>query len=209
MRCTAKADDSKEENLMKTTTERAKIEKMALLALLTALVAILSYLGGFIKIGGFASISLTLIPVVLGAATCGPLAGAWLGAVAGLIFFTTADAMFWFGMSIPGTVITVMIKGIAAGLLAGVTYNLLKNVNKYLAVIVSAIVCPVVNTGLFIGGCFIFFMDAVNNGAAAEGLSVGAYIILFYVGLNFVFELIANIILSPSVYRLIEFRNKK
>lgn len=208
MRCTAKADDSKEDNLMKTTTERAKIERIALLALLTALVAILSYLGGFIKIGGFASISLTLIPVVLGAATCGPIAGAWLGAVSGLIFFTTADAMFWFGMSIPGTIITVMIKGIAAGLLAGVTYNLLKNVNKYLAVIVSAIVCPVINTGLFICGCFIFFMDAVNNGAVAEGLSVGAYIILFYVGLNFVFELIANIILSPSVYRLIEFRKK-
>ena len=54
-------------------------ERLVLLALFTAFVAILSYFGGFIKIGGLASISLTLIPVVLGAALCGPWAGAWLG----------------------------------------------------------------------------------------------------------------------------------
>ena len=47
-----------------------------LLALLTAIVAVLAYFGGFIKIGGLASISLTLIPVVLGSAMLGPVAGA-------------------------------------------------------------------------------------------------------------------------------------
>ena len=92
---------------------------LTLLALLTALVAILSYMGGFVKIGSLASISLTLIPVVLGAALCGPWSGAWLGGVAGAVFFITPDAAFWFGLSIPGTVITVMIKGIASGLFAG------------------------------------------------------------------------------------------
>ena len=195
---------------MQTTTKAGtQAQRIALMALLTALVAVLSYFGGFIKIGGFASISLTLIPVVLGAAILGPLTGAWLGAVSGIVFFATADAMFWFGLSLPGTIITVMLKGIMAGLCAGLVYKLLEKVNRYLAVIVSAIVCPVVNTGLFILGCFIFFMDTIKGGAAAEGLSVGAYIILFYVGLNFVFELIANIILSPSIYRLIEFRKKK
>ena len=60
-------------------------EKTVMLALFTALVALLPYLGGFIKIGGLASISLTLIPVVLGAALCGPLSGAWLGGVSGIV----------------------------------------------------------------------------------------------------------------------------
>ena len=94
-----------------------RIKNLTFMAVFTALVAILAYLGGFIKIGGLASISLTLIPVVLGAALCGPSAGAWLGAVAGAVFFMTADSAFWLGLSIPGTIITVMVKGILSGLL--------------------------------------------------------------------------------------------
>ncbi len=188
---------------------RAQIERLALMALLTAMVAVLAYFGGFIKIGGFASISLTLIPVVLGSALCGPWAGAWLGGVAGLVFFATPDAAFWFSLSIPGTIITVMIKGILAGFCAGLVYKLLQKVNCYLAVIVSAVVAPVVNTGIFLLGCGVFFMDAVNGGAAAEGMSVAAYLIVFFVGLNFVFELLTNIILSPTILRILNIRNKK
>ncbi len=180
--------------------------RLALLALLTALVSILAYFGGFIKIGGLASISLTLIPVVLGAALCGPAAGAWLGAIAGIVFFATPDAAFWFGMSVGGTVVTVLVKGALSGLLAGLTYRALEKTNRYLAVILAAIVCPVVNTGIFILGCFIFFKDVVTAGAAGEGMSVGMYILIFYVGLNFVFELLSNIILSPTVVKLISIK---
>lgn len=183
-------------------------EKLVLLALFTALVALLSYLGGFIKIGGLASVSLTLIPVVLGAALCGPFAGAWLGGVSGAVFFMTADAAFWFGLSIPGTIITVLIKGIAAGLLAGLVYKLLERKNRYLAVIAAAIVAPVVNTGLFLVGCCIFFMDTVNAWAIGEGMSAGAYLIVFFVGLNFVFELLFNVIFSPAIVKLISLRKK-
>lgn len=188
--------------------QRASIQRLTLLALFTALVALLAYLGGFIKIGGFASISLTLIPVVLGAALCGPLAGAWLGAVAGAVFFMTADAAFWLGLSVAGTIITVMVKGIASGLLAGVVYKLIEKKNRYVAVMTAAVVCPVVNTGIFLLGCFVFFMDAVTSGAATEGLSIGSYIIIFFVGLNFVFELLTNIILSPAIVRLLNIRKK-
>ena len=201
MRATAK------EKKMKTNSrQRMSTEKLVLVALFTALVAILSYFGGFIKIGGFASISLTLIPVVLGAALCGPLAGAWLGGVSGAVFFLTADAAFWLGLSIPGTIITVMLKGILAGLCAGLVYKLFERFNRYVAVMVSAVVCPVVNTGIFIIGCFIFFMDTVNAGATAEGLSVGAYILIFFVGLNFIFELISNLIFSPVIVRLLDIK---
>ncbi len=188
---------------------RKQTEKLALMALLTALTAVLAYLGGFIKIGGLASINLTLIPVVLGAALLGPLAGAWLGGVSGVIFFTTADSVFWLSLSIPGTILTVMAKGILAGLVAGLVYKALEKVNKYLAVALSAFVCPIVNTGIFLLGCLAFFMEPVNMGASNEGMSVGMYLIVFYVGLNFVFELLANIILSPAVVRLLNIRKKK
>ena len=172
-----------------------QIQKLAMLALLSAMVAVLAYFGGFIKIGGLASISLTLIPVVIGAALYGPSAG--------------ADAAFWVGLSVWGTIITVMVKGILAGLCAGFTYKLLERYNRYLSVLVSAIVCPVVNTGIFLLGCFVFFMDTVKAGATAEGMSVGLYLIIFFVGLNFVFELITNIILSPAIVRIIDINKKK
>lgn len=196
--------------IMQTTNQkRGQIEKLALMALLTAMVAVLAYFGGFVKIGGLASISLTLIPVVIGAALCGPLAGAWLGGISGVVFFITADAAFWFGLSVPGTIITVMAKGILAGLCAGLAYSLLEKFNRYLAVIVSAIVCPVVNTGVFLIGCLIFFFDTVKAGAAVEGTSVFAYLIVFFVGLNFVFELVTNIIVSPAILRILNIRKKQ
>lgn len=193
---------------MKENKTRKQIETLALMGLFTALVAVLAYFGGFIKIGGLASISLTLIPVVLGSALFGPLAGAFLGGVAGAIFFATADAAFWLGLSIPGTIITVMVKGILSGYLAGLVYRLMEKKNRYFAIILSAITCPVVNTGIFLLGCVTFFMDTVKGFASAEGISVFAYLIFFFVGLNFVFELLANIVVSPALLRILNFREK-
>jgi len=182
---------------------------MVLLALLTAMVAVLAYLGGFIKIGPTASINLTLIPVVLGAALCGPGAGAFLGGVSGAVFFITADAAFWLGLSIPGTVITVMTKAILAGLAAGYVFRLFSRFNRYLAVMASAVVCPIVNTGLFLVGCRLFFFDTVQSGAVSEGMSVFAYLLIVYVGFNFLLELGANILLGPAVVRILDIVKKK
>lgn len=193
---------------MQQRNKRMDTRALTMLALLTALVAILSYLGGFIKIGGLASISLTLIPVVLGGALMGPWAGAYLGGVSGVVFFFTADAAFWFGLHAVGTVIVVLIKGIAAGFCAGLVYRLLEKKNRYLATVTAAVVCPVVNTGIFLLGCVTFFADAVNTMAAGEGMSMGVYLILVFVGWNFVFELLSNIIFSPSIMRLLNIRQK-
>lgn len=194
---------------MKKTNKRSMhTQDLVLLAILSAIVAVLAYYGGFIKIGGLASISLTLIPVVIGAALCGPLAGAWLGGVAGIMFFATPDAAFWLGLSVPGTIITVMVKGVLSGLCAGLVFKFLNRFNRYLAVVFSAIVCPVVNTGIFLLGSFVFFMDAVSSGAAENGISIGMYLIVFFVGLNFVFELIANIAVSPAIVRILDVTRK-
>ena len=194
---------------MENNKSRWSTEKLVLLALLTALTAVLSYFGGFIKIGGLASISLTLIPVVLGAALCGPYAGGWLGGVSGVVFFMTADAAFWLGLSVFGTILTVMVKGAVAGLAAGYVYKLLEKKNRYLAIVVAAVVAPVVNTSIFLLGCILFFMDAVRDLSAGAGMGIGGFLIVGFVGLNFVFELIVNVILSPALARLIDIAEKK
>lgn len=195
---------------MKTNKQNGEqTKKLVLTALLTSIVALLSYFGGFIKIGGFASISLTLIPVVLGAALCGPWVGTLLGFVSGLFFlFNPADSSFWINISPLGTIFTVLLKGSACGLFAGLSYKLLKRLNKYFAVIFSAIICPIVNTGIFLIGCRLFFWDTVVSGAQGEGKSVIAYLLVAYVGLNFVLELIVNIVVSPAILRIINIREK-
>ena len=184
-------------------------EKLVLTALLTALVGVLSYFGGFIKIGGLASISLTLIPVVLGAALLGPGTGAWLGFVSGIVFFVTPDAAFWFNLSAFGTVLTVLVKGTAAGLVAGLVFRLLEKRNRYLAVIASAALAPIANTGIFLLGCLTFFMDAVREMAGGAEMSLFAYLMIFFVGLNFLFELLLNLILSPVLLRILALWQKK
>lgn len=193
---------------MQTRKTSANTEKLVLTALLTGLVAVLSYFGGFIKIGGLASISLTLIPVVMGAAVLGPATGAWLGFISGLVFFLTPDAAFWFNLSAIGTVLVVLLKGAAAGFVAGLIFRLLEGRNRYLAVIASAAVCPIVNTGIFLLGCLTFFMDAVREMAGGADMSVFAYLMVFFVGLNFIFELVTNLILSPVLLRVLELRKK-
>ena len=188
--------------------KRAKTEQLTLMALLTALVAVLSYLGGFIQIGGIASVNLSLIPVVVGATIFGPASGAWLGLVSAIgVLLAPATAVF-FEVTILGTVVVVIIQGVLSGFCAGLAYKLIEKLNRYVAVVVSAIVCPVVNTGIYIIGCFLFFADTVSSWASAKGSSFVAYLFLSMVGLNFVFELLANILLSPSVYSLLNIRKK-
>lgn len=190
-------------------------ERLTVTALLTALVAVLAYFGGFIKIG-VASVNLTLVPVIIGAALLGPAAGAWLGAVSGAVFFMTADAAFWLGMSIPGTVITVMVKGVVAGLCSGLVYKLVLRIASghsgadTAATLAAAALCPVLNTGVFLVGCLVFFRDSVLlEGAASAGLSVGSYMIFGMVGVNFLLELAANVLLAPAVCSIVRLAKKK
>lgn len=180
---------------------------------MTALVVVLQLLGSFIRLGTF-SISLVLIPIVVGAALLGPLEGGWLGLVFGAVVLISGDAAGFLAISIPGTVITVLVKGIAAGLVAGLVYRLIEKKNRWAAILTAAIVCPVVNTGVFFAGCYLFFFDALSVSAADEGKSVFLYIILVLIGGNFLFELLFNLLLSPAVLRLTEigekiFRNRK
>ena len=198
---------------MQNSLSMSKAQRLTLLGLMTALVVVLQLLGSFIRFGIF-SVSLVLIPIVVGAALLGPLEGGWLGLVFGAVVLISGDAAGFLAISIPGTVITVLVKGVAAGLVAGLVYRLLEKKNRWLAILAAAVVCPVVNTGVFFAGCYLFFFDALSVGAAEKGYSVFLYIILVLIGGNFLFELLFNLALSPAVLRVTElgekiFRNRK
>ena len=179
-------------------------------AILTALVIILQFMGSFIKFGPF-SVSLVLIPIVLGAATCSKAIGAWLGLVFGIVVLISGDAAVFLGVNVPGTIITVLLKGTACGYVAALAYNLVEKYNRYAAVVVAAIVCPVVNTGIFLIGCYVFFLDTIEIWAQAANLGgeIGHYMIFVLVGANFLFELGTNIILNPVIVRILNAVNRK
>lgn len=185
---------------MQNSQSMSKAQRLTLLGLMTALVVVLQLLGQFIRFGPFA-VSLVLIPIVVGAALDGPLAGGWLGFVFGVVVLFT-DAAGFLAISIPGTVFTVLVKGVAAGVVAGVVYRLLEKKKRWLAILAAAVVCPVVNTGVFFAGCYLFFFDALSVSAAEAGKSVFLYIILVMIGANFLFELLFNLLLSPAVLRV-------
>ena len=174
------------------------------MALFMAIIFVLQYLGSFIRFGPF-SISLVLVPIVVGAALFGPICGSVLGFWFGLMVFVTGDANLFFGINPIGTIITVLVKGAFAGFAAGLVYKALEKVNIWVAVICAAVVCPIVNTGVFLLGCLLFFLPTVSGWAEAAGFeNVGAYMILGLVGLNFVVEMLINIVLSPVILRLIK-----
>lgn len=188
-------------------TKKFSIEKVVLAAILTALVIVLQFLGSFIRFGPF-SISLVLIPIVIGAATCGTRISTWLGFAFSVVVLMT-DAAAFLAISIPGTIVTVLLKGTAAGLVAGLVYRLVEKFNRYVAVIVAAVICPIVNTGIFVLGCFTFFFAEIESWGLAGGFAGGIeYIFIGMIGLNFLVELATNVILSPVAVRIISIKKK-
>ena len=116
----------------------------------------------------------------------------------------------FFAFDVPGTIITVLFKGTLCGLAAGLIYNLLSKYNKYLAVFAAAIVCPLVNTGVFLLGCYIFFMDSATEIANTLGLSVSGMAVFWALAMgNFALEIISNAVLSPVVVRILNFNKNK
>ncbi|MBQ9901344.1 MAG: ECF transporter S component [Clostridia bacterium] len=185
--------------------KKTDIVKLVGVALLTAIVVVLQYLGSFIKFGPF-SISLVLVPIVIGAALYGRSAGAWLGFVFSIVVLLQADTALFYQANFIGTIIVVLLKGTLAGFLAGVVYKALEKKNVTFAVVAAAFTCPVVNTGIFLLGSVVFFMDTIKTWAA--GTNVFVFMIVGLVGFNFLFELVTNMLLSPVIVRLIQLGTK-
>ena len=189
-------------------TRKKQTQTLVLGAVFTALVFVLQYLGSFIRFGMF-SVTLVLLPIIVGAATCGYKIGAWLGFVFGVAVLATGDAAPFLAIDFFGTIATVLLKGTLCGLAAGLTYKALEKKSIYLAVMIAAIVAPIVNTGIFLLGCKLFFFEAIKEWGAADGFNNAAsYMFLSLAGINFIIELGTNLILSPAAVRVLKFTRK-
>ena len=205
------ADDSKEDFMFnKTTNQKAmKTETMVLGAIMTAFVIILQLLATYTAFFGPFSTAVGLIPIVIGAIMCGPGVGAWLGFVFGLVVIMSGGAALFMPFSIFGTFATVLVKGIMCGWVSGWVYKLLSKLNNWVAVIVASISCPIVNTGIFLLGSAVFFLDDVEAIAQIAGSpETGMAVFVGFAVANFLFELGANAVMSPVVVRLLSIKKK-
>lgn len=197
---------------MSNTNTKVNYTKLTSLGILTAIVIVLQIFTTFVHFGPF-SITLALIPIVVGAAMFGPGAGAYLGAVFSVIVVimsaTGGDPggfMVWSANPFM-CIVLCMLKGTLAGFVAGLLFKAIENKSKIAASVVAAIASPIVNTGIFILGMLLFFKDTLN--AWAGGQDILLYIIFGLTGVNFLVELGVNIVLSPVVVQIVNAVKKK
>ncbi len=184
--------------------------KMVTTAMLAAIIVVLQLMSGVMNISGF-PITLTLVPIIIGATMYGPNTGAILGAAFGIVVssgvITATDplghAMFQYNPVL--TLFVCLLKGIAAGYVAGLAYKFFSKRNKKtLGTLIASILCPVVNTCMLCVVMIAFFKGVVTEYAIANGIESAMKLIVSGILLmNFLPELLLNIIVSPGVAKTV------
>ena len=189
------------------------VNRMTVMALLTAAVVALQIICTFIKFGPF-SITLALTPILVGGALYGVGAGAFLGGVFGAVVLLTGIAgwdggtvLFLMGQNWFATMLICLLKGIAAGAAAAAVYKAVSKKNALAASVAASAVCPIVNTGIFVTMMALFFMPILA--AWSDGANMIYYILFGLCGLNFVAELCVNLVLSTVINRIVTVREKQ
>lgn len=184
-----------------------KTRKMAGLAILSAIIVVLQIVSNFVKFGPV-NMTLALAPLIIGAAIYGKSSGAILGFVLG--FVVLLSGIFgWDGgfvmMLMPqnafATILICLVKTTVAGFVAGWVYELIAKKHPLGGIITAGILCPLINTALFVLGMVVFFMSTLEG--AAGGETVLYYIIFVLAGVNFLVELAVNMVLASGITRII------
>ena len=189
-----------------------KTKKLTELTMLAAIVVVLTIFSTFIKFGPF-SITLALVPIIIGGVLYGAECGALLGFVFSLVVLITGlfgwdggTVMMLIGIRPLAAILICLLKGTLAGWVAALVYRAVAKKNGKLAVVLASIVCPVVNTGVFIAGMLLFFTSTLESWASGQG--VFYFIIFGLTGINFVVELLSTLALSSVVTAIIKYRKK-
>ncbi len=174
-------------------TSSIDIRKLTYLAIFTALVVVLQCIP--IRFGTF-ELALSVPVMIIGAAICGVVAGGWLGLVFGVVVLFLPGTAAYLSFSPFGTVITVILKGVLAGFFSALSYKALERINIYIAALVAAFVATITNTGVFLIGSLLFFEADI------------ATVIGVFISINFIIELIVNLVLVPVVVRVINIKKR-
>ena len=173
--------------------------QIVITGLLLALEIIFQVIGNYLQFGPV-NINLSLITIVMAAVICGPLSGAVVGFFNGIMALLSPSTIAVFMPISPvGTVLACLLKCTVAGLVAGFVFKLLKKKNQVVALIVSSLLVPIINTGIFVICCLIFFMPLLEGSVSSDYPNIWAVLLFAFIGWNFVFEIITTVALSVPV----------
>ncbi|MBD5391138.1 ECF transporter S component [bacterium] len=176
------------------------IQRMVGIASLAAITAVLQVIANYITFGPV-SITLALIPLVIGSILYGPWAGAGLGALMGAIILTAPSTGSFLAINPFLTVVICLLKTSVAGIVSGFIFKGLYKRNVTVGVVLASIAAPIVNTGLFACGCLAFFWKTLQEWAS--GSNTLGFLFLTLIGTNFLIEFAVNSILSPSLVYIV------
>lgn len=183
------------------------ILRLVQLGLLSGLIILLQTVI-IIPMPGSLTLSLVLVPIVVGAVLYGAKSGALLGGVFGVLVSVMAvqgqlgaltNMMVAYNPFL--TVAVCMLKGIGAGWLAGLVNGLFAK-RPLIGIFAAAAVAPIVNTGIFLLGMFTVFRGVLVEVAA--GANLLSFAIVALVGFNFVIEFVANLLLAPAISSIVK-----
>lgn len=182
---------------------------MVELALMVAIILLMSFTPlGYVRTPGL-SITLLTIPVAVGAIILGPKGGTVCGAAFGLTSFsqsfTTAFGTMMLSISPVGTFITTVVTRTLEGLLCGLIFSALyKNIKtRRFSYYIASLACPVLNTVLFMSSLILFFYhtEYIQNMAAALGAANPFLFVVAFVGLQGAVEAVVCFLAASVISR--------
>ena len=150
----------------------SKVRETALTAVLAAVILLMAFTPlGYLHLGPV-SITLLVIPVVIGGMTLGPVRGGFLGAVFGATslaqcFMGEAFGAALLSLNPLATVIACFVPRILIGVVAGILFHALQKLTKSSPVsfIATAVAGTLTNTILFVGMVVLFFQNTYFGGS--------------------------------------------
>ena len=182
------------------------VKKITGVAILLAIEIVLQTIGNFLSMTGVA-INLALIPIALGAMMYGPLAGAILGFVNGLVILYGGTTMPFWAYSVVGTLVTSLSKCTIAGAVSGLLYKLISKKNKFVGSIVASLIIPILNTTIFVV-LYVTIFNGMYKESVPADMTLLKLLFTTFIAINFILEFSITTVLSPTIYRIIKIVKK-
>lgn len=196
-------------------TSKKRTIFLAEIAILAALILLMAFTPlGYLRIGAL-SLTLLMIPVIVGAVVMGPAAGACLGCLFGLTSFAQCfmgDILgsILIAQNVFLTLVVCVLSRTLAGLFCGLVFKAFKKREGLAPLLVSSLAGSFLNTLLFLGLlalCFWNFSFSPEQAQAMGGVdSALTTVIIIATGINAPIELaicaIAGTAVSKAVLKL-------
>ena len=178
-------------------------------AMLVAIIIVMAFTHlGYISIGPL-SLTLLMVPVIIGGVNCGKAVGAFLGAVFGATSFAQCfmgdilgSALISF--SIPKTFIVCVVSRTLAGFLCGLIFEVCAkhDSKKGWSYIVASISGSLLNTVLFLGSLVLLFWNTQFTAEQSAALGVESVLktaVAIASGINAPIELVVCAVIASAV----------